>query len=217
MTEDKTMRSVREVQQIVQDYASYSQSKNGLGTALGGLIGIIVYLINIFSGHSNLVVVLTIGLAACWLIGKEIIRRRLYRSFGEAQEVWSAERRRSHLISVSIVTLLMFGVWLFFLLKLPSTSWNWFALLFTFLILAISPWVMWRYLRTLDEFVIGVFLLVVCIVTSVGNVFQPGSIEGLLGTFLFPLTGLGMILKGLKEHLDYRKLVARLAAQEERT
>src|SRR5437588_7925306 len=91
-------RSIAELQQVTQEYASYSQSRGGLGNVLGGVVGLISFAALSLLGGVVLAV-LSVGLTVTWLVGKEIIRHRLYRIFGDAQEMWSASQRRGHAIA----------------------------------------------------------------------------------------------------------------------
>lgn len=203
-------QSLVEVQKVTSEYASYSQSKNGLGNLLGGVVVLIVYLLNALLGHGWLTTLLTIVLTIGWLVGKEVIRQRLYRRFGMAQERWPEKMRRSHLLSAIFTTICIAFVWGVFLLKLYLSPWMW---LFALLSVVLTPWIGWRYLRGTNEFVVGTFLLIACIVVSAGGVFQPTSLEGWGGTLLFPLTGLIMIIGGFNEHRAFQKLAARLQSQ----
>ncbi|GCE21060.1 hypothetical protein [Dictyobacter kobayashii] len=162
---DTPLRSIEEVQKLTQEYASYSQSKNGLGNVLGGVAGLAIVFANGVIGPGLLTAILTIGFTICWLVGKEVIRRKVYRSFGEARELWSPAARRWHRWAISFLILVVIVVWIIFIafggLAKPQ---GWLYLLFV----ASMPWIAWRYLRTTSEFVVGVFFLCACAVTSMG-------------------------------------------------
>ncbi|MBE3558212.1 MAG: hypothetical protein IMW89_03185 [Ktedonobacteraceae bacterium] len=198
------LRTIDEVQQLTQEYASYSQSKNGLGNVLGGVVGLAIYLVNGLIGPGLLTALLTIGLTLTWLVGKEFIRRRFYRVFGEAQEVWTPQARRWHTGSIAFTALICVGVGVAFIwlggLREPS---GWLYLLFC----AVMPWIAWRYLRTPNEFTVGIFLLCACAVTSAGGAY--GLLYGSWAAFFSVL----MLLKGIDEHRKFRALAIRLQAQ----
>ncbi|GCE21246.1 hypothetical protein [Dictyobacter kobayashii] len=204
------MDTIQKAQRVTQDYASYSWRKNGLGTTLGGIIGIAIYLVNLLFSPGLVTTALTIGLTIGWLIGKEVIRQRLYRTFGYAQELWPSRSRWSHFFSIVLVELCIAGCWYVFLSKLHSQLLYWILAAVSLLVI---PWICWRYLRNGDEFVIGVFLLVACIINSVGTT-MPHTIEQVSGTLVFPLIGLGMIVRGIQEHREFRSLSALLCASE---
>jgi hypothetical protein len=116
--------TLERVQQLTQDYASYSQSRNGLGKVLGGVVGLIVALANGLIGPGWLTASLTIGLTIAWLISKEVIRRHFYQRFGEARERWVNDARRMHIGQVAFVLLVAVGATLGFIalggLALPT-------------------------------------------------------------------------------------------------
>jgi hypothetical protein len=204
--DETQMRSIQEAQQLTQEYSSYSQSRNGLGNVLGGSVGLGIYLVNGLLGPGLLTATLTIGAVVLWLIGKELIRRRLYQSFGEAREIWSPTARRWHIAIVAILALLVIVI----------LSWsivdgrfyeprNWPGLL----IYAAMPVIAWRYLRTITEFLIGVPLLIACAYTSMGGAF------GFWDQLQIPIYAAVMIAIGIAEHRQFRVIAARLRAQRE--
>ncbi|WP_338257233.1 hypothetical protein [Dictyobacter halimunensis] len=201
---DTPLRRTEEVQRLTQEYASYSQSRNGLGNVLGGVVGLIIVLLNGLVGPGFWTAVLTIGLTFGWLVGKEIIRHRVYLSLGMARELWSPRERKYHTWSVLFVALISIGVCVvFILLGGPTKPQGWLYLFFV----ALMPWISWRYLRTSNEFVVGVFLLCACAVTSAGGSY------GLLGWWWVGLVALLMVYAGIVEHRRYGRLVAQLQAQ----
>jgi hypothetical protein len=214
--DDIQQQALFSAQSRARDYASYSQSKNGLGTTVGGIIGIAVYVVNGFLGHTLLTIILTFALTICWLLGKEIIRAHWYRPFGRAQEIWSTQKRQSHSILVAIMTLFLLFVWIFFLQRLfVINSLAWLIALFALVFMLVAPWIIWRYLRTGDELIIGIYLLLSCMVTSIGSAFAFTNIYNLLGTLLFPLVSIGMIVKGFQEHSAFLALKTQLMPQED--
>lgn len=205
---DIQLESIQRAQRLAQDYASYSWRKNGLGSILGGIIGLVIYLVNAVFASGPLLMALTVGLTFFWLIGKEVIRQRVYRTFGYAYELWPPRDRRAHFFYISLIELCILGCWILFLTRLYSQPIYWLLAVASLLIV---PWICWRYLRNGDEFVIGVFLLLTCIMNSIGVTMPPHNIEQLLGTLVFPLMGLGMIGRGIHEHREFRGLVALLS------
>src|SRR5438445_11021691 len=109
--DDLQVRDLSAVQQLAEEYASYTVSKNGLGNVLGGSVGIAIFLVNGLLGRGLWTTVLTISLTVVWLGGKEVIRRRLYRIFGDVQESWSAKRRREHSYIIVSLALASVGIW----------------------------------------------------------------------------------------------------------
>jgi hypothetical protein len=153
-----------------------------------------------FLGAGPLTAAITVGLTALWLIGKEVLRQRLYRSFGEAREIWSAEQRRGHLRTVGFMTiaLAIFAVILVVHALQQGLSWPVFPYLaFCF----IAPAIVWRWLRTTNELLVGFYLLFDCAITCAG--FVP---DRLFLLALIPLYAILMILAGIQEHRQFQAL-----------
>ena len=205
MDETAQRAAIGELQQLTRDYASYSRSRGGLGNVLGGAVGLVVFgAIWLFGGNAA-TAALAIGLTALWLAGKEVIRRRVYRRFGQAQESWSGAVRRTHLGGLLILTpcLLAFAVWI--------VAAGWLArpaVALPYLIFCLAtPLILWRYLYTINEMMIGFGLLFMCAITASGHT------PFLLGLAIVPAYAAAMIPLGLSEHRQFRALRARLDAR----
>ncbi len=207
MTETST-RAITELRQVTQEYASFSRSRGGLGNVLGGVAGLVATAAMWLLGRGPAAAVLTVGMTVAWLVGKEIIRSRLYRPFGDARETWPESQRRRHVVVVSIIaaTLAVFAVMIVVHSLLTKTEWS-IALPYLIFCL-VTPWIAWRYLRTDNELMVGVFLLFASAITSAG--FVP---DLALFTAILPLYSSIMIAVGLKEHRQFQVLAARLRAR----
>jgi hypothetical protein len=206
--DELSFHQAQQVQHFTQQYASYSARKSGLGNVLGGLVGITIYLLNGLPGHSFWSTLLTIGLTLAWLGGKEILRRYVYQRFGRVRENLSSSTRTLHswILGISIPTTL--GLWLlaWIVFLNPALHLGLVRLLLALLCASSIPWLSLRFLRTLDEFMVGFFLLLCCAISSLGSTLMPPGIEGWLGTFWVPLYSLILITRGLTEHQAFRSL-----------
>jgi len=197
--------SMVELQQLTREYASFSRSRAGLGNVLGGVVGLVVFGSIWLFGGNRVTAALAIVLTLLWLAGKETMRRRLYRGFGEARETWTGPPRRTHQLNVLIFTplLLAFAVWIVAAgwLSKPAVAWP-------YLIFCLAtPLIMWRYLYTLNEIMIGFGLLFMCAVTASGHT------PALLGLLIVPAYAAVMIPLGISEHRQFRALETRLHAR----
>lgn len=197
--------TIADLQQLTRDYASYSRSRGGLGNALGGVAGLAVFGGVWLLGAGVASAVLTVGLTLVWLAGKEVIRHRLYRGFGEAHEVWAGAARRTHRFYTLLFTpiLLAFATWIVAAgwLSKPAVAWP-------YLIFCLAtPVIMWRLLYTLNEIMIGFGLLFMCAITASGHM------PALLGLTIVPAYAAAMIPLGLAEHRQFRALRMRLEAR----
>ncbi len=203
-----SMRDLAETQRLAQEYASYSQSRNGLGNVLGGVAGLLVYLTGVLLGPGLPTAIITIGLTIAWLIGKEVIRRRVYRTFGDARERWSPVQRRLHIGLTAFVALVALGIWGLFLVKGQvgnPRGWPYLAFI------AAMPFITWLYLRTPYEFIIGVFLVCASAVTSAGGAY---GLSAWYAWFV-PICAALMLVLGVQEHRRYAALTAQLRGRQE--
>ena len=198
-----TPAHVADLQQLSRDYASFSRSKSGLGNVLGGVIGLVVFGAVWLLGGGIASAIITVGLTLVWLIGKEAIRRRLYRRFGEAREIWAGSARRTHRFMSIILTLAALG----FAAYLIADGWvlkpvGWPYLIFCL----VTPLIVWRTFFTVPEMVLGFDLL------FMGAITASGHTPDLLGLATAPAYAAAMIGLGLAEHRQFKALERRLQA-----
>jgi hypothetical protein len=208
------MRDPSEVQRLAEEYASYSVSKSGLANVLGGIAGIVIYLLNGLLGRGIWTTVLTIALTLSWLAGKELLRTFLYRPFGKAQEKWSEGQRRGQVVLARFFILIAVMLWFmfwdgYFLGKIPLIR-----LVLGLAVATSTPWIAWRYLHNIDEIMVGAFLLICCALVSVGSVLGQG-LDAWMGAAWMPLYSLVLLWRGVDEHRRFRRLARQLRAQEE--
>lgn len=201
------LERLRAVQELTRAYASYSQHRSGLGNVLGGLAGLLAYFVGLLAGPGATTAAITIAATIGWLVGKEVIRRRVYQAFGSAQAPWPAADRRlqigltAFLAAVSIWVLAMQVQ----LGRLGEPRyWPYI------LVVAVTPLIAWRFLRTQSEFIVGVFLLCASAVTSAGGAYSLAE-NGLLYVFV-PVAAVALIVLGLREHRQFLTLRDQLRA-----
>ena len=206
MTATDQRAAIGELQQLTRDYASYSRSRGGIGNVLGGVVGLVVFGALWLFGGNALTTMLTIGLTSVWLAGKEVIRRRLYRRFGRAEEVWTGTVRCTHRIALWLFTplLLAFAVWV--------VAAGWLArpaVALPYLVFCIAtPLLIWRFLFTWNEIIIGFGLLFMCAITASGHT------PNLWALLIVPAYAAAMIPLGLTEHRQFQTLEARLGTPQ---
>jgi hypothetical protein len=205
-------QSIGEMQNLTREYASFSQSRSGLGNVLGGVAGLASFAVMWLLGRGVVTAVLTVGLTVAWLVGKEVIRRQLYRPFGEAREAWPASVRRGHLVTVAIIACVCAAFAVAILVRSLTAATPWSVALPYLVFCVITPWIGWRYLRTVNEFMVGFYLLFASAVVSAG--FVPDRLW--LIAFL-PWYSLVLVVLGLREHRQFQDLAARLRGLREVT
>ncbi len=214
-----TMQRITEQQARVEEYASYSLSKGGLGKVLGGVIGIVIVLMGTLVGAGTWTGILTIALTLIWLFGKEIIRTRLYRPFGQAVQNWSPSERQMHVTLTGFVALISLLVVIAVLItgRQIDQDHTWIYLFFTILM----PVLTWFFLRTPIEFVVGVFLLAACAIHGSGGAYSliPADTSfvelAMISATWSPFLGsIVLIRMGWQEHQRFQSLKAQLGSAE---
>lgn len=204
--DEASPRTMDEVQALTRGYASYSQRRSGLGNVLGGAVGLIAFSLMWLLGPRPVTTALSIGLTIAWLIGKELLRNRLYRRFGQAREVWSPADRRHHVIWVGLLALCLLGFAAFIVAKGDATR---PGALSYFVFCLITPPIAWRFLRTIPELMVGFGLLFMDAVVASGH-------EPVFYIMLWvPLYSLTLISLGLTEHRQFGVLATQLSDRAE--
>lgn len=205
-------QSISEMQDLTREYASFSQSRSGLGNVLGGVAGLASFAVMWLLGRGVATAILTVGLTVAWLVGKEVIRRQLYRPFGEARETWPASLRHGHVVSVAIIACACVAFAVVILVRSFTAATPWSVALPYLIFCLITPWIGWRYLRTVNEFMVGFYLLFASAVVSAG--FVP---DRLWLVAILPWYSLVLVVLGLREHRQFQDLAARLRGLREVT
>ena len=201
-------RSLAEIQQLTREYASFSQRRSGLGNVLGGVAGVLIFLALWLLGPGAVTAAITLGLTVVWLVGKEVIRQRLYRPFGDAREFWPEPERRSHRIIVCVLAIFLAGFAVAIVVHTVTASASWAIAVPYLLFCLVTPWITWRYLRTANEGVVGLYLLFASAVTCAGFVPDP-----LLFAAILPLYSVLLIGLGLREHRQFQQVAVGLRGQ----
>jgi hypothetical protein len=204
---DMQRERLQAVQNLTREYASYSQHRSGLGNVLGGVAGLLAYLVGLLYGPGATTAVVTGVVTLSWLIGKEVIRRRVYQAYGAARAHWSAADRRFQLglcLFLGAISLWVIVVQVQAGRLTEPRFWPYI------LIVALIPLIAWRFLRTTSEFIVGVFLLAASAVTSAGSAYTFGGTalrpdNALLFVFV-PIAAIALIVVGLAEHRRFRTL-----------
>jgi hypothetical protein len=195
------LERLRAVQELTRAYASYSQHRSGLGNVLGGLAGLLAYFVGLLAGPGATTAAITLVATVGWLVGKELIRRRVYQAFGAARAPWPTADRR---LQIGLTAFLMaVSIWVLAMqVQLGRLDepryWPYI------LVVAATPLIAWRFLRTQSEFIVGVFLLCASAVTSAGGAYSLAE-NGLLYAFV-PVTAVALIVIGLREHRQFLTL-----------
>jgi hypothetical protein len=204
MPDETLSRRLDEMEAITREYARFSRSAGGLAWVLGGLTALAAYLAGGLLPPTPLLVSTLVALPGIWIAAKELLARGYYQRMGRVEEqVAPAERRWQRILTGYTVL-----VALFILLRVATSGQPWTAATWGYVALvAAMPLVVWLWLRTPMEFVVGVFLICQGAVAVAGRAYPLWSVAA-----VFPLAALLMIAAGIRDHLRYRALQGRLRA-----
>ena len=195
-----SIRNLQETQQLTQEYGSYSLGRNGLGDVLGGVAYLAAFLIGEVKASGIWASIVTLALLLTWLVGKEIIRLRVYQAFGLARLKRPLDKHVLRLCTVGAFALIAAGMWLLIIKQgwLPEPR-SWLLLP----LLTVMPWIAWNYLRTAGEVVIAIPLTI--------SVLDPVVLQfgGWIEVVMLLLATI-LIVMGMVEHIHFRKLAAQL-------
>ena len=224
------------IAELTREYGAYTWERSGLGLVLGDfLLGVQVGMIlgwqlgwalaqatrsgDVYAwtnflqrgramGHPLAVLLLLLP-PLCWLVGKELLRRR-YQAMGRVRlaEVESLRLRR--IVFCVVMGLISFG----FLCLMPMAlqqGWNSPTALWAAVLFALGfPVVCWRYVSPSGEALIGMVFYVFVLLTLMG---AKGTLLVGAGLMVMPAALMGG-LEGMCQHLEFRALEKRFAKRE---
>ena len=195
---------------LTRRYARYSRSAGGMASVLGGAFAVLAYAIGTLAAPDAPAP--RIGLALLpliWIVSKEMLRVRYYQRFGRVAQRLSTGERRWHLgftlftlaISVVIIGTIVHG-----LTVGPRSLADdpWVAGYLAWI--AAMPVLVWYFMRTPLEFIVGVFLMAQAALALVGVYYSVGQ------QLQAPIAGLVLMVIGVREHLEFRSLHREIVA-----
>ena len=142
-----------------------------------------------------------------WIAGKQWLARRYYQRLGQVEEqVTPVERnfQRFFIAFTALVSVLVVGSVLTRLAPMGERPWDLRALGYLGVV-AMLPWVVWRWLRTPLEFIVGVFLMCQAALAFTGQTYGFGP-----STAVFPLASIALIVVGWRDHQRFLRLQAEM-------
>lgn len=200
-TPDSTTSSaVPTLAELTRRYARYSLSAGGLSSVFGGVLCIGIFLLGLLL---ELTWPLRLTLASApiiWLLSKELLTRFYYQRQGRVEQRISDGERRWHigftafvgLVSLVIVISVLIGKGLS-----GVTPGGWGYLI----VVALMPFVVWRWLWSSSDFIVGVSMICQSAVFLAGGHYQLDW----LGAYLL-FAGLLAIALGIREHREFLRL-----------
>jgi hypothetical protein len=179
-----------------------------VGSILGGLLALVAYFVGALVTLDGWTRALLVSLPIVWLVVREVLRRRFYQRYGRVVEVTLARDRRWHLVLTGFTALVSAGVLVWALWHLASGgvaqgTGGWASALYLAFV-AVLPVLVWRYLWTPMEFIVGVFLIAQAAVVAAGGHYALGQ------QLQAPAAAVVLIALGAKQHREFRELERRI-------
>lgn len=194
---------------LTRRYARFSLSAGGLASVLGGGLAIVAYFVGALRPPDAVAGRVALALMPLlWIAAKELLRMHYYQRFGRVAQVRTAAERRWH-VGFTIFTLAVASYVVGAVLNgLPGGLWSLGGnpgLIGYLSFVAAMPVLVWYFMRTPLEFIVGVFLMAQAALALVGRHYGLGQ------QLQAPIAGLVLIVIGVKQHLDFRSIERRLA------
>ena len=198
---------VDELRDLTRQYARFHRNAAGLGNVIGGALALGSYLagalLTLAPWHR--VVFALVPLA--WILAKEGLRRRFYQRYGQVRPLPDPTEQRWHWFRTGFVALTSLGVvgfvaWRVLTVGIPGPA---LPVVTYVLFVAAMPLLVWHTMRTVEEFVVGVFLVCQAAVVSAGGHYAFG-----VATAWVPLVAIGAVLAGIDQHRRFVRLAHRL-------
>ena len=210
--------SLRELEALTRSYARYSRSAGGLGSILGGVLCLISYFVGALAPLTPAVRIGLVAIPFAWLLAKGWLTHRYYQRFGHVEEQERPNERLTHRLCTAVTLLIALGIVASILVQawprwgsLPAGKIGYIALVLTL------PIVVWRWLRSPLDFIVGVFLFCQAALASAGVSYPligtthsyDATLMSLIA-LMFPLAALAMIRAGIGDHRRFLDLRTRL-------
>lgn len=193
--------------ELTREYSRFSGNAGGLSAVGGGLLCLASYTAGGLFPVTPLLRAALIATPILWLIGKQWMASRYYQRFGQVEELTTASERKLRLVfagCTALVCLLVAAGMLHRLAPLGGEPWSMGAAGYMLTVLAL-PYIVWRWLRSPLDFVVGVFLLCQAALAFDGRSYSLWS-----SAVVFPVAALILISMGIRDHRKFRALEAEI-------
>lgn len=199
----ETLRDHSRLADLTRRYASFSRSAGGASSVLGGALVLITYFVGALVSPSSAWGRIALASAPIvWLVCRELLRSRYYQKLGRVEEPVSRNDRRLHVgltVFVSVISIAIVGLFLYVAWQEPARALTpaWLGYI---AFVAALPWVVWKYLKTPLEFIIGVFLVAQAALMLGGGHYSLGEQPQA------PIAAVVLIVLGVRQHMQFQRL-----------
>jgi hypothetical protein len=196
------------LQTVTREYARFSRSATGLGSVIGGIFGLTIFLIGAFSDPPLWARALMVLALPIWFLLKTWLRNHYYQRHGTALETLDklgTNVERFVQGGIGGIATVMLIACAFLVITNPEKIAS-LPILNKIALLAapLAGLLLWRQINTILEFLVVMNLMVQTVMLASGSNWTWGNQATML---LY--SGL-LIMIGLVEHLRFRKLEAQL-------
>lgn len=206
---------LHELETLTRDYARYSRSAGGLASVLGGVFCLGSYLAGGLLPLTPVLRAVLVALPLVWVLVRQWLVRRYYQRYGRVEEQVRASERLTHWCCVATVVGVATWVTVAVVSRhgaLAPGDYGYLALVWL-----LAP-VVWFWLRSPLDFIVGTFLFCQAAVTCAGFTYPvvgTGAAAAnppmALMTLMFPLVAVVFMVVGVIEHRRFLALCERLA------
>ena len=195
------------LEDLTREYSRFSRSAGGLAAACGGLMCLLSYLAGGLMPASPLLHTGLVLMPLLWLIAKQIMATRYYQRWGQVEEIETAQERQTRHVFTGFTALASLMIVVGALTgraPLQLTPWSLTSVAYVVVVLSL-PLIVWKWLRTPLDFVVGVFLLSQAALAFIGHTYPLWSTA-----VVFPFAALIMIAAGISDHRKFLKVRAEI-------
>jgi len=196
-------------QAMTREYSRYSRSAGGMSAIAGGIACLASFLAGVLLPATIELRAVLIAVPVLWLAGKQWMVHRYYQRFGKVEEqVTPTERnfQRFFIAFTAVISAAIVGFVLTRMVPMGKLPWDPRAIGYL-AVVALLPLIVWRWLRTPLEFIVGVFLLCQAAVAFTGQTYALGPT-----TVMFPLAAIALVVVGWRDHQRFLRLHTEMRA-----
>jgi hypothetical protein len=203
-----TRPEANDLAQLTRQYARFSTSAGGLSSVLGGTLALVSYFVGALWPPEVLAGRLALASAPLvWIGVRDLLRTHYYQRFGRVMEVRTRSEERWHLgftLFTAAVSVIILSVFVFAMVSGRAPRFASPAVFGYLAFIVAMPALVWFHMRTPLEFIVGVFLTAQAALALVGAHYSLGEQPQA------PIAGLAMIVVGIRQHREFRRIDRRL-------
>jgi len=197
-------RNSMDLADLTRRYARYSRSAGGIAAIIGGVLCIAMFVLGLTIELSPTLRLMLACAPLLWIVSKEVLTLTYYQRFGRVEQRISDKERRAHLGFTLFIALVSLIILVTVLVKHGLEGLTW-PLMGSLGVTVFMPFAVWRWMWSNSDFIVGVSMLCQSAVILNGSHYS----LNFLGYYMLG-AGVLSIVMGIKEHLEYQRISAKL-------